>query len=268
MRRRPHENPITLFSFQDIVTSVTGILILMTLLLTVALVTREFASPARATAAIAETASHVLQDTQAEIAALRQRYQAESAALSQLADIAPAQVQREVFDLRQELNSLGLQVGALRESREHAEASRREWNDRARGFEELESRLQSLQQEIERLAAERQRLMEEDRLIFNPQPSISKTAWLVDLGPAEVIVARVGVREKPQAFPNVAALLRWARTRGPQNDYFVLLVRPGGISAYETVFVALRDAGYDLGVDLIAESQTVIDPENGAGADR
>ena len=47
MRGRRHRNqPFSLFSFQDIITSVTGIVILLTLVLTLDLITRRQSSPA------------------------------------------------------------------------------------------------------------------------------------------------------------------------------------------------------------------------------
>jgi prefoldin subunit 5 len=264
-RRRQYESPFSLFAFQDIITSVTGILILMTLLLTLALVTREFATPSLQSAAVAEDVSHVIEQTSQEVATLHQRLDTSTEQLAAIADIASTRVRREVHDLQQQIDSVTTQVDAIENKVARTEESRREWATRLVDVDKIEQDLKELQREHARLTAERQKLEQEDRLIYNPQQMAGKTAWLVDVGQGQVLAARIGVKEQPRQFQRPADFIQWAKTRDGIADYFVLLVRPAGIETYESIFSALRDAGYDLGVDLIGQQQTVIDPRVGAG---
>jgi len=63
MGRKKGGSPFSLFSFQDIITCVSGIIILITLILAVELTQRKQAKPAVETAQLAEDIRRAIEDT-------------------------------------------------------------------------------------------------------------------------------------------------------------------------------------------------------------
>jgi hypothetical protein len=70
---------------------------------------------------------------------------------------------------------------------------------------------------------------------------------------------------KGNASARLAAFRAWARTRDRRGEYFVLLVKPSGIDAFDELHEALGKLGFDLGFDIVDAAQTVIDDQTGAG---
>ncbi len=265
MRRRRHDPPFSLFAFQDIITSVTGILLLMTLLITLALITRELGNPEIQSVAVAADVSAVLDETRSEISNLQTQFGTGREELAALADISASSVRRELHDLDQQIASLVIQVDSLEKKVDDTEQKRLRWKTKQSDLSKIRNLLQQMQRQLEQLKEQRKELEQEDRLIYNPQQSSGKHAWLVDVDQQNLLVARVGVSEAPRQFRGVADFLRWATSRDSNQEYFVLLVRPEGIDTYQRILVTLLESDYDLGVDLIGQDQTVIDPAHGAG---
>ncbi len=264
-RRRRQDPPFSLFAFQDIITSVTGIMVLLTLIVTLALITRELGAPEVQSLAVAADVSSVLDETYSEISKLQGQVETRAGKLAEFANLSPSQVRRDVHDLQQQTESLGIQADSLKDKVDKTEKERRRWKAKQFDLGKVRKRMQELQQDLERLRKRRQLLKQEDRLIYNPQQSSGKTAWLIDVDGERLLAARVGVSEAPRQFNRVADFLGWAQSRDASREYFVLLVRPGGIDAYYRILVTLAESGYDVGIDLIDQNQTVIDPATGAG---
>lgn len=264
-RRRKHDSPISLLAFQDIITSVTGILILLTLFVTLSLITRQLCPPSVQSVAAAEDVTDVLDDVHREIEMLQSHVNMRHEELAELASLSPTATERELHDLREYVARIRSQISALQAKVNSATARRKEWESRKARTSEDEEILEQMQRELERLREKCRELRSQDRLIYNPQQGSGKTAWLVDIGSKKLVAARAERTESPHKFGSAREFLKWAMTRDPNQEYFVLLLRPSGIDSYEMVSSALREAHYDLGIDLIGEDQTVIAPKRGAG---
>ena len=99
-RRRNNQPTISLFSFQDIITSVTAILILVVLILTLELISRKY----DAAASDPETQKRVTSEAVAELEALVNRISNESASESQrvLGTAVPAIPESELRIMREQ----------------------------------------------------------------------------------------------------------------------------------------------------------------------
>ncbi len=266
MRNRTrYEPPFSLFAFQDIITSVTGILILLTLIMSLALIVRQLDTPALQSRAVADRAKTTLTQTRVEITALTRRLEKGNREISELANLSPIAIHNTLRNLEDQRDSLDAQRESLRQSVAKAARRQTEWTGKETGIEAARRRLAHLDAELERLRARQHELESQNRLIYNPREHSGKNTWLVDLDGQRLLVAQVGVRRPPRSFTTVAAFRRWAETRNPTSEYFVLLVRPDGIDFYDKARDVLQKAHFDLGVDLIAQDQTVIDPRSGVG---
>ncbi|MFO7906689.1 MAG: hypothetical protein R6U98_28800 [Pirellulaceae bacterium] len=264
-RRRQQDSPISLLAFQDIITSVTGVLLLLTLLVTLSLISRELSSPRVHSRAVSEDASAVLEDIRREIENLETRIEAGNTELEDFASISPSAVRRELHDLQQRSADLEMDVNVLRRKTEGTSVRLGQWKARKADLAEDRKTLNELERQLERLVEKRRELERDNRLIYNPHQAAEKTAWLVEVRHESMVAARAGKTEQPRKFSSVPSFLRWTRTRSPAQEYFVFILRPQGIENYRQIFRSLRKSDYDLGMDLIGNEQTVMDPARGAG---
>lgn len=266
MRKPVLDVPFTLFSFQDIITSVTGILILITLLLALDTIVR---SQAQAVPAMSASSTAPSPGRRKEAAVLRTEIAALKAALEQSRDITAkfagrsrqqvedvvrgwqsrrAQLQREVEDAKRDIASA---------ERETAEAARQDPASSTSRLEELRRAVDEAEAKLE-LAAQ-------GRLVtYHAHPGQQKQAWGVDISAREIHVFRLGDRQaansdaKGPGSQGVAAFLTWAVTRPSAQEYFFLIVRPDGLDNFERIWHRLRDEGYDVGIDVVRQDVVLL----------
>jgi hypothetical protein len=267
-RRGGNSTPISLFSFQDIITSVTGIMILVTMMMTLELLQRKVSAPAPQTAKIIDELRPAVDQGDQEIAKLQQQLARDEQTLRELAGIDQNQVRRAMDDLERLTRQLQSDVQTLRGEEAHAdsrvrrsEAEKTQRASDAKTLQELTERVRKTQRQFEELKSS-------NRVIYNVSSSASKSAWLVQIGDDQLLTAPVG---KPAASvfsgspeARTAEFLRWAASRDPKSEYFMLLVKPGGVASFRTLLQGLTSKGFQVGFDLIGASQMAVDPKTGA----
>ena len=275
-RRGRGGTPISLFSFQDIITSVTGIMILVTLILALEVIQKREGSPQNRTKQLTTELQTAVQQTaamqvtaaaaKAEIDNLRATLQQSESNLLETVKVDSTQAARSLRDL-EELNKL-LADELAQSTRRAQEADKAKQNMEAEQTTKskdkvtLEQTSQTVQQKLEEL----RKLRAANRVIFNLTQSGPKAAWLVELGAEKILAAETGKKVPAQSFNTPGAFVAWAKKRNRASEYFVLLVKPATIQQFEVVRDALEKANFDLGFDLLKADQTAIDPQTGAAA--
>lgn len=264
-RRGSVSTPFSLFAFQDIITSVTGIMILVTLMLALDLLQRKASSPPNQTAAVTADLESAIAENERQIAQLQAelgRLQSElrdatrfnaSQLRDQLADTRELQA-----DVQRELQAFEREKQQIEQQRARVEQERQRRASDAETIDQLADKIQETKEQI-------QELKQSNRLIFNPGAGSDKNPWLVEVDAAGLTAARMGRAERPTEFGDVPAFQRWLAQRNVGSDYFVLLVKPGGIDAFHEALERLQQRNFDVGYDLLATDRTAIDPETGAG---
>lgn len=270
MARRAQANPISLFSFQDIITSVTGIMILLTLLMALELSQRSLQSPSVQTAVVTDQLETAVVDSEQEIARLEADLANRDKKLQELAAIDERRLLDESADIEQQVSQLTASSPDLAKQAEQA-ARRREQaeitnQDRQKDIDTA----RALTERAAEVEAKLAKLQSTNRVIYNPAPGSSKSAWLVEITDSELRAAPLGQATSPTVFKGnasarLAAFRAWARTRDRRGEYFVLLVKPSGIDAFDELHEALGKLGFDLGFDIVDAAETVIDDQTGAG---
>jgi hypothetical protein len=64
----------------------------------------------------------------------------------------------------------------------------------------------------------------------------------------------------------VSAFRDWSEDLSPADDYFVIVLRPTGATAFGPLREAIERSGFDLGFDLVGQHEVVLDAETGASA--
>lgn len=293
-RRGRTSSPISLFSFQDIITSVTAIIILMTLMLAVELIHRKLSQAAEAPLS-GTPLKGAIAEAENEIKKLQQELEAGSGAALEQAAVTTESLPREIHEtkrqaaaLRDELNTLRKQESAARQDEQAALAEAFDRRDEQRQVEELEERAENVKQAVaaqtndNEKKRQRQRELEQrraqgkkpgERRIYNRPPDAEKQPWLVEVDQSLLRVAPLGRSRKPEEFRGavfggpIDAFADWADGLSAASHYFVLLVRPNGIETFDSLVTKLEGRGFDLGFDVIGQDELVLDPEHGAGDD-
>lgn len=260
---RKHPPRFSLFAFQDIITSITGIMILVTLLLALDLVEEVKQTPAAQTA-------ELIDDLKKKNAALQKEQRDLQARLAAAAEDPDAlldekDIRRKIAEVEARIKLLGKQLG--RDSTRAVQGQQSLDKDRKRllpKIAELTERLKKRQQELAVLRAKLKSAL--SRTLYRFTELGEKEVWLVEIRKTELVVAPLGRQFKPLRFAGPKEFVTWAyRNCKPAAKYhFFLIVFPGGVERFEQVENRLRFRGYSLGKDLLPSDQRAIDPQLGA----
>lgn len=262
-RRRRDDNPISLFSFQDIVTSVTGILILLSLILAISVITQGAESvsitefvPAGDLKQAKETLEQQIEELDRQLVANEQVIVGWiGASIEELArqrsnyEAMVKELQREIDKVSGDVNAKTKDLTAAKADTSSEQASKQ--------IEQTAEKLDAVTQELNELKSG-------SRVFYNFRAGARK-AWLVQLSKGQILAARAGENSKPKAMRNGRELIAFAKGLPDSERYLVLVVRPSGVELLGEVREELENTDIDLGVELIGESQVVVDPEKGAG---
>ena len=271
-RRKNNETPFSLFAFQDIITSITGIMILITLILALELLatiensrshqTREVIAQIEATVTEVASLDQAVARNMRRIEELKVKLAQGASEIGEVAGFNRDTVQADLSDMQQIDAQLADQLEALAAKIQDSSEQREQINNQLQSLDPDE--LQGLGDRVTQREKDLEALR--NRIIFNPSDGDGKTPWLVEVSEEDFVVAQTGVSAPPTKLPGVAAFRTWARQRDKSRDYFVLLVRPSGIDRFHRLHEAIRAMGFDIGYDLLDQNTNAIDAERGASA--
>ncbi|MEN1678967.1 MAG: hypothetical protein AAGJ46_05205 [Planctomycetota bacterium] len=247
MRRRSSpSDAFSLFAFQDIITSVTGIILLVTLLLALELVQREQLTdtPGRPSVGVDEQAMGL----QRRVAELKTQRDQLNGAVAVLA-ATPGGVRVKMDELQREIQKLR---GMLAELGVPAPTS------------STDEPVDEIRADCERLGQQIDSLKGKSLVVYNQAPSASKQGWVIDLSSRAVTVAEMGAAGPPtlevSAVDAAAKVAAFAETKDAARDYFVVLVRPNTVSRFRAIKTRLAGLGFDLGFDILGEDEVLVAP--------
>lgn len=270
MGRRRTSARISFFSFQDIITSVTGIMILVALLMGLELSQRRMAAPAAEATAIASDLRPAVEAAEREIRQLERRLASGGDKAKQLAAVDSDRLQASLADLRRQTPEMVNDVAALNAQLARARERLRQAQAKRDSSKTERDQADQLAKQLADAEGRTKKLRTTNRVIYNRPPNAAKTPWLVEVTAKQISAAPVGKSQRPVVFAAaggdpIDAFCAWAKGRDSDSEYFLLIVKPDGIDAFFYLRDDLTKLGFELGFDVAAADQTVIDPETGAG---
>lgn len=270
--RRGGGPAITLFSFQDIITSVSGILIFITLLLAVELVERIQRAGLNPAKSDASELKQAIAQATAERDALRRLILDRSSSAS--STLVGEREWREAVDqiAQAEQDLLGFDH-RLSEARARVASARTQMS----GSKDQQQSLRQQTAEAERLRNQLRKERRGDRVYFQIQTNIDsiRGGWLVLLDGRTVSVAPLDRPRRPLSFsgsppardsetidPASQAFLDWVSRQAPRA-YLLLVARPSGLQRVAPLQDEFHRREWQYGLDLVAEHQEVLDPQSG-----
>lgn len=275
MRRQHCHPPISLFSFQDIITSTTAILIVIVLCLSLELLNRSLDSPQSVDLQTIEDLRESVSQLQASLTALQVRPAIESELLSEAARTTPNQLQAELQDLERQLQALQTEID--NESARAAQLAEIAKQTEAALFDAKPrlDELARLQEQTEAMQAKVEELKNLQRPLFSMPRGDNRAGWVVVVSDGRIETAPMGqpsvplVFDDPITFSILSSRLS-ARFRGWLEDaansrlYLLVLVRPDGARLFSHLEDELVQRDVSFGFDLVAADQQVLDPRQGA----
>ncbi|MEX2171732.1 MAG: hypothetical protein WD851_20605 [Pirellulales bacterium] len=266
-RKRAAGAPLSLFSFQDIITSVTGVLLLLMLLLAVELTQRRPISPADSSNRIAAEIEAAIEEVQVEIERM-------TALLASLGADAETAVGYTTFSAKEEMKATEGQIEAL-EVKLQKLTRQRELSEQQ--LQALESdrksragdadRLEITEHEIAETKQELEDLKTGNRVLYNTDTTGGQQVFLTELFPDDILVAVAGEKDRPQRFSGSGAVSQfraWANEQSSATSRFMLIVHPGSTEMFSDLRDHLESRGFTIGFDLLPDGKNAIDPERGA----
>ena len=277
-RFRNFDSKISFFAFADIITSVCGVLIFITLLLATDLEKRVSEGHGEDSGLENKLSETLRQQTEIDA------YNSKLQSLLALAQTAPSteKLESDIARLRNQLGD---------ENRKHTDATEQlassqmaiEARDRALGLTDLKAQIQRVIHDSETLAQEEAKVREEmarlDQRVESIQSKILKLRaregqlWLIPdkssttKEPILVTVSRTGAKIEKFDRPNEAQMFdtstalsgleQYLQRAKPLDQYVVFLIRPSGIQLFEHLVKQARDSGFDVGFDALEENREV-----------
>jgi len=273
MARRKTHPTITLFAFQDVIMSVSGIIVVLVLLLSLELIQKPEQSAAAAAPAVVEQLRAEIERAAAAAAELEARLQANDEQIRQSAALSPADLQRQIDDFTADSEQLATETAALQSQLDDLQQRERALRIEAAERSDVHEQADDARQTADDLERQLETERAENRLVFELPRGFNKQGWIAVISANEVSVAPLGRASPPRTFTAEGGLfgssaesrfLEWTSSLRQSDLYLLLMIRPDGTSAFESIVVELDRRGIPYGFDLVPAGQTLLHPERGA----
>lgn len=274
MSRRGRSGPvISLFAFQDIITSVTAIVIVVTLFLSLDLTQRNQGQAAATPVELVDEIEERISAIETELSTLRRELQSTDELIKQVASTSPT-------ELKAEINRRERVLDALQREFKRQEDRRKQLIQASEAVAAERFDLAPLQQKIEQTVRETRNLQgqvdqetQENRILFTLPRGFNKEGWIAVVEFGQITVAPMERNAKPMVFVSTGAVFKstaaeemmtWIDRSKLRSAYFLILVRPTGARMFSDLEECLHKKSISFGFDLIDAHRTVLHPERGA----
>jgi len=256
---------VSFFAFQDIITSVVGIFVLITLIMAVELAVKATERPSTEKP-VAENLSKVVELMQSEVDALKKRETELEKMSSAVAGVQRFNIDEIRADLEKESRQLAERTkrfDALQRSTRSvlvaAEGQLKQLQEESIANQPKQDELKKLLGKLEFLDQKIGNLQTADPMVFRDASLGGKDLVVVDLTASEIGLLDLErkMREKFIGTGRVDKFLKWITDSRLKSLHFLLLVRPGAASTFESCRSRLDQLHASYGYDVIANDRTL-----------
>lgn len=258
MRRKRSGSPFSLFSFQDAITSVCGVIVLVTLLMALDL-TRRVADETQP----ATVAREQVEETEKRIDELRRNLAAVQAQLDETAKldegalgVSLEEVQAQLDAARLRLQTTRDENATLDERLETLAATEEQFKAREAQVEAMRARADAARKDAEKTVAQAEE--SEQSVLYKYPEGVKEIPHYVDISGSKITVHTSRGEGEVKTFDSAFSFAKWAKTRPTGKEYFVLIFRPSGARFASDLQSELDDLGFRYGIDLIGESRSLV----------
>ncbi|MEM9825170.1 MAG: OmpH family outer membrane protein [Planctomycetota bacterium] len=279
MSRRSSRVALSFFAFQDIITTVVGIFVLITLLMILQISSADSISdgPTGDYQAILDTLAEIKQSNAAleqKLAAARQQAADADKGMAQTIGRSPESLQDE---LKNALAALSTAQRQLENTQERAKRADQELADLQKETElarrEAEGDAAQTQEEIDSIKKKIARIESSSFPIFGSKLGNGKSLCVIRLGDHPKSSTKHSIRDSATAsvmeMKSVDEVIAWVRGRNHSGRHFILLVAPGGADDFDRLRPQMKRLSFGFEVigsedDLTIDFQLDEAPPTGA----
>lgn len=262
-RRKGGVPGVSFFAFQDIITAVVGIFILITLLLVLELAERvsEASGGVETTDDIAQILS-AIEVLREEVEQLRQEYQERSAQSNRTTTLNRFNAEEELTKLRDRvaneenrLRQLENNANSIEKSLAQAQQDQGQLQAVREELRKQEDMLEALVEEMRQTQNEINRVQAMDTEIFRDVMEDGRYLVLVTLGDGAIIIRDALAKKVSQlrGGNRVAQFEQWLSGSGGKSRHFMVFVKPDGALDFEEVKGLLADRSVTYGYTVVKQ---------------
>ena len=255
MSRKRGGAPFSLFAFQDAITSVCGVVVLITLILALNLTRRVALEDPPETAEIVQRTEELrlkIENVKKELDDLEDSFRDVSDDFE--FDISATDAKRELESSKERLDAARAERERLREKREKERDALEKISNAERENERLKEELKQAEEKAKAAKESANGSLDPNSVYFAFPDDVSEKPWFVDLSENKIVVSPSTQNEEKREFANTSEFMTWAKTRSKKDEYFVLIARPSGAGAFDVLSLELERDGYKIGIDLVGEN--------------
>ena len=285
MSAKDDSPPVSLFSFQDIITSITGIMFLVVLLLALVILDssilnsadRETTSPEPQPDLVElkkkiSALQQLLKDARKEIQTISMQMENAISLPPEKLDEQLALEQEKNSNLKQHLREMERIRRSLRETNRDLKKESLRLAEELRKQDDQISRqkteLANEQQELEKLKTQLER--QKKLISYSVDSDFPKKLLIVECTPDGIRVKNTATGEIRSFVDkndltyasSITKFLAWMKTRNRQTEYFSLVITPGAFGYVNTLDQELVSAGFSRGREILPSDDSRIFEEN------
>ncbi len=233
-RQKSHASPVSLFSFQDIITSITGIMILVVIIFILQLINISASNASPTEKNMVKQADKMLDSELARIAAIQKNIKLIEAT-GNIDKIDLKKVSEKIISMREELEKIKKQTATVREKNASVITDIAEYQAKQKKIKQQEAKIKKLieEQVMKQKKADKDLKKMLKQKLFSVVSSDGKVPIFIICGGNQIkILADQGQNEKiltdssNDMFVIIQKLLAFLRTRSSSREYLSIMVTP------------------------------------------
>jgi hypothetical protein len=265
MSRKSSAPSVSFFAFQDIITSVVGIFVLITLIMVVQLAVKA-TDRLSSKSPVADNLSSIVALMQSEVDELKKRETELETVSSSVAGVQQFNIEEIRMDLEKEVKQLEERTKrfeAMHESTRSvmvaAEGQLQRLQEESIANQPKQEELKNLLEKMELADQKLSNLQTEDPMVFRDASLSGKELVVVDIANQEIGVLDLSRKDRAKftGIGRIDRFQKWIPTSRVQSIHFLLLVRPGATSTFQSCRDYLERINASYGFDVIGNDQTL-----------
>ncbi len=265
MGRRANGPAVSFFAFQDIITSVVGIFVLITIIMMIELVSKKVEGQSSGKR-VADTLSASLRSLEKDMVEMRQRS-------GELADRSKKVAGVQRFNVKEIRSDIEKRIQQVEEQAKRSDAVSQQirkvvmstegelnqLNQQATAAGSKRDELKKLLDKLQYLDTKLGNLTTEEPLVFRNAGLSGKTLIVADVQEKQFSVLDLA-RDSRRLYSGNDRLTKfgdWLEKQDLAKLHFLLLVRPGAASSFNAIQSKLEDEGASFGFDVVASKRSI-----------
>lgn len=270
MAKKDNSPAISFFSFQDIITSITGIMFLVVMMLVLMILQQPDSTAKQMDQKVRENVKKLekeLKELKESLLILSQQADRRKKRLEELKKLnmekLPA-IKNELVSKLEAADALLLQMDA--EEKDFLKKQKEEVDKKAKLLLDLDEN-EKLKKENELKIVELKDLVLRQKKLAAKYKNIVKFVWdksnpkrpvLLDCSEKKIVMNSLDGKIRNKSFSTISDCLDYCKTLPADDTYFILLIKPSAFSYAESLSMALRKNGYERGREIVANEDQVL----------